>query len=106
MSSDTSAVSRFDYRNYAWAGFTLALAGATFFATKGIVIKLALGEGIDPVTTLTWRMIVAVPIFLTVGIITYRRKLAATPVGAPPVLTWPVLAQTLGVGVIGYYVAS
>ncbi|WP_423066004.1 DMT family transporter [Devosia sp. CN2-171] len=106
MSSETAPSARFDYRNYAWAGFVLALAGAAFFATKGIVIKLALAEGIDPVTTLTWRMIVAVPIFLTVGIITYRRKLAATPAGAPPVLTAAVLLQTLGVGVIGYYVAS
>ncbi|MBN9310686.1 MAG: DMT family transporter [Devosia sp.] len=106
MSSDAASSTRFDYRNHAWAGFALALAGAAFFATKGIVIKLALAEGIDPVTTLTWRMIVAVPIFLTVGIITYRRKLAATPAGAPPALTLPVLAQTLGVGVIGYYVAS
>ena len=51
-------------------------------------------------------MIVAVPIFLTIGIITYRRKLTATPAGAPPALTLPVLLQTLGVGVIGYYLAS
>lgn len=90
----------------AWAGIVLAIAGAAFFATKGIVIKLALLEGIDSVTTLTWRMIVAVPIFLTVGIISYRRTLAATPAGAPPVLTMPLLLQTLGVGVIGYYIAS
>ena len=58
-------------RQFAWAGLVLALAGAAFFATKGIVIKLALLEGIDSVTTLTWRMIVAVPIFLTVGILGY-----------------------------------
>lgn len=90
----------------AWAGIVLAIAGAAFFATKGIVIKLALLEGIDSVTTLTWRMIVAVPIFFTVGIISYRRTLAATPAGAPPVLTMSLLLQTLGVGVIGYYIAS
>ena len=105
MSSDTapnpSIAPRPAFKQMAWAGIVLALAGAAFFATKGIVIKLALLEGIDSVTTLTWRMIVAVPIFLTVGIITYRKTLAATPAGAPPVLTWPVLAQTLGVGVIG-----
>jgi len=89
-----------------WAGIVLALAGAAFFATKGIVIKLALLEGIDPVTTLTWRMIVAVPIFLGVGIYFYRRQRAAATPGAAPALTLPVLLQTLAVGVLGYYVAS
>lgn len=110
MTSETvptpPVASRWGISQFAWAGIALALAGAALFATKGIVIKLALLEGIDSVTTLTWRMIVAVPIFLTVGIITYRRTLAATPPGAPPVLTMPLLLQTLGVGVIGYYVAS
>ncbi len=90
----------------AWAGIVLALLGAALFATKGIVIKLALLEGIDAVTTLTWRMIVAVPIFLTVGIIGYRRKLRQLPAGTPSPLTWPVLLQTLGVGALGYYIAS
>ena len=72
MSSETApnpSLSRPGFRQFAWAGIVLALAGAAFFATKGIVIKLALLEGIDSVTTLTWRMIVAVPIFLTVGIL-------------------------------------
>lgn len=91
---------------FAWAGIVLALLGAALFATKGIIIKLALGEGIDTVTTLAWRMIVAVPIFLTVGILGYRRKLRALPAGTPSPLTLPVLLQTLGVGVLGYYIAS
>lgn len=90
----------------AWGGIVLALLGAALFATKGIVIKLALLEGIDTVTTLTWRMIVAVPIFLTVGVLGYRRKLRQLPPGKPSPLTFPVLLQTLGVGVLGYYVAS
>ncbi len=87
-------------------GFALALLGAAFFATKGIVIKLAMAEGIDAVTTLTWRMIVAVPIFLTVGILGYRSKLNAQPAGAPPLLDRTTLLQVLGVGLLGYYVAS
>jgi drug/metabolite transporter (DMT)-like permease len=93
-------------QSFAWAGIVLALLGAALFATKGIIIKLALGEGIDTVTTLAWRMIVAVPIFLTVGILGYRRKLRALPAGTPSPLTMPVLLQTLGVGVLGYYIAS
>src|SRR5690606_33135522 len=63
-------------------------------------------EGVDPLTTLTWRMFVAVPIFVTVGIIGYRRKLANRRAGAPPVLDFTTLVQTMGVGILGYYLAS
>ena len=87
-------------------GLFLALLGAGLFATKGIVIKLAMAIGIDAVTTLTWRMIVAVPIFVTVGIIGYRRKSASHPAGAAPIFDRTTLLQTLGVGLLGYYVAS
>ena len=92
--------------NTQFLGVTLALLGAGFFATKGIVIKLAMLEHIDAVTTLTWRMIVAVPIFVTVGILGYRRKSAQRAVGAPPVVDTPTVLKTLGVGILGYYVAS
>ncbi|MEO6395227.1 MAG: DMT family transporter [Devosia sp.] len=86
-------------------GVALALLGAAFFATKGIVIKLALGDGIDPLTTLTWRMIVSVPVFVTVGVLGYRRKLRQHS-ASTPVLDRTTLMQVLGVGVLGYYVAS
>ena len=87
-------------------GIALAFIGAAFFATKGIVIKLSMQIGIDAVTTLTWRMIVAVPIFVTVGVIGYRRRLRDLPAGAPTLLDRTTLLQTLGVGMLGYYVAS
>jgi drug/metabolite transporter (DMT)-like permease len=107
MPSDTTApASRFDVRQLSWLGLALAIGGAAFFATKGIVIKLALAEGVDSITTLAWRMIVAVPIFLAVGLLGYRRKQAERPAGAPPVLDGRTLLQTLGIGVLGYYVSS
>ncbi|MEO5808238.1 DMT family transporter [Devosia sp.] len=93
-------------RNAQLLGLALALLGAAFFATKGIVIKLAMLEQVDAVTTLTWRMIVAVPIFVTVGLLGYRRRLAQRSVGAPPVLDRRSALSALGVGVLGYYVAS
>src|SRR5688572_7447598 len=74
-------------RNAYLLGIVAALAGAAFFATKGIIIKLAMAEGVDAVTTLTWRMIIAVPIFVTIGLLGYRRKLAERTPGAPPLLT-------------------
>lgn len=86
-------------------GVGFALLGAAFFATKGIFIKLALGVGIDTLTTLTWRMIVSVPVFVTVGLLGYRRKQIGASAGVP-VLDRTTLAQAMGVGLLGYYVAS
>jgi drug/metabolite transporter (DMT)-like permease len=106
MSTDTTSASRYGFTNLAWAGLVFAVLGAAFFATKGIVIKLAIAEAISPVTTLTWRMIIALPIFVSVGLFTWRRTVARRPPSSPPLITWPVLLQTLGVGVMGYYLAS
>jgi drug/metabolite transporter (DMT)-like permease len=104
--SSTTPRTRLDLRQLQWLGVFLAIAGAAFFATKGIVIKLALAEGVDTITTLTWRMIVAVPIFVVVGVLGYRRRAAARLPDGPPVLDLPTLLQTLGIGVVGYYLAS
>ena len=87
-------------------GIFLALLGAALFATKGIIIKLALADGIDTLTTLAWRQVVAVPVFVTVGVLGYRRRLREAPAGAAPVLDTKTLFQALGVGILGYYVAS
>ena len=107
-SQATLAAARPDrpWRNAQGLGVALALLGAALFATKGIVVKLAIADGIDPVTTLTWRMIVAVPIFVTVGVLGYRRRSSARNAGSPPSLDGRSLMAALGVGVLGYYVAS
>ncbi len=102
----TTSPKTFDLSTWRWLGLALAILGASLFATKGIVVKLALTAGIDAVTTLTWRMIVAVPIFVTVGVLAYRRRAASHPAGAPPLLTRALVLQALGVGVLGYYLAS
>jgi drug/metabolite transporter (DMT)-like permease len=87
-------------------GIFLALLGAALFATKGIIIKLALADNIDTLTTLAWRQIMAVPVFVTVGILGYMRKRRDAPAGAAPILDAKMLFQALGVGMLGYYVAS
>jgi len=84
----------------------LALLGAALFATKGIIIKLALADNIDTLTTLAWRQIMAVPVFVTVGILGYMRKRRDAPASAAPILDAKTLFQALGVGMLGYYVAS
>jgi len=84
-------------------GYVLGGLGASFFATKGIVIKLALIEGIGPVTTLTWRMIIAVPLFALIGWLGYRNKKRQNPNFQ---IRRTALIKTIGVGTIGYYLAS
>lgn len=84
-------------------GYAAGALGASFFATKGIVIKLALIENVDAVTTLTWRMLIAVPIFATVGWFGYRDRRRRDPdFKVRPSAVW----RTAGVGAIGYYLAS
>jgi len=99
-------------RRHRWApiagslGIVLAIVGAAAFATKGIVVKLALAEGIDSLTTLTWRMIVAVPVFATVGIVGVLRHRDARTATGERVLDVSSALQAAGVGMIGYYLAS
>lgn len=106
MTSDTSTAKPAPAVSAQALGIFLALLGAALFATKGIIIKLALADGIDTLTTLAWRQVVAVPVFVTVGVLGYRRRLREAPSGAAPVLDTKTLFQALGVGILGYYVAS
>lgn len=85
------------------AGYVIGALGAAFFATKGIVIKLALLEGVGPLTTLAWRMIIAVPFFVLIGWLGYRDKKIKNPDFSVP---RGALLKTIGVGTIGYYLAS
>ncbi|SFZ85377.1 Permease of the drug/metabolite transporter (DMT) superfamily [Devosia enhydra] len=87
-------------------GLVLAIAGAALFATKGIIVKLALAEGIDAVTTLAWRMLVSVPIFAGVGLWSWRQRARATGRGGTALPDRATLAKAGGVGVLGYYLAS
>lgn len=86
-----------------WLGYLAGALGASFFATKGIVIKLALVENVDAVTTLTWRMLIAVPIFALVGWLGFRDKRRRDP--GFRIRTGAIL-RAAGVGAIGYYLAS
>lgn len=88
-----------------WLGLALAVAGAIFFATKGIFIKLALTHGIDTLTALAWRMLVSVPVFVTLGILSYRRSRAASTEDKPG-LNAKLLLQAAGIGLLNYFLAS
>jgi drug/metabolite transporter (DMT)-like permease len=87
-------------------GLVLAALGAGFFATKGIFVKLALADGLDPVTILTWRMILATPAFMILGWMGLsarrngRGRHAGQSIGMRSVL------YAAGIGILGYYGAS
>ena len=90
-----------------WVGYALGALGASFFATKGIVIKLALIENVDALTTLTWRMIIAVPFFIIIGLTGLRdRQKKGHAAGRPFKIKRAVLVKTIILGMLGYYLAS
>lgn len=80
-----------------WAGLALAMAGAIAFSGKAIVAKLLYRHGLDAVTVLFFRMLFALPFFLTMAWWASRGK---------PALTAQDKRRVLLLGVTGYYLAS
>ena len=79
------------------AGLLLAAFGAIAFSGKAIIVKLAYRHGVDAVTLLALRMVVALPFFLLLGFWASRR---AQPLHAGD------LRRILVLGGLGYYLAS
>jgi drug/metabolite transporter (DMT)-like permease len=82
-------------------GYVLVAAGAAMFSTKAIFIKLAYQETADAAKMLAFRMIVALPFFVGIGLLAWR---AAMKQGKPKPTT-PNVLGALAAGLIGYYVA-
>ncbi len=80
-----------------WPGFALATAGAIAFSGKAIIVKLAYRHGVDAITLLMLRMLMALPMFVLLAWWAGRGKPALTRRDA-----WGVL----GLGFSGYYLAS
>jgi len=80
-----------------WPGLLLAVLGAIGFSGKAIIVKLAYRHGVDAVTLLMWRMLLALPFFLVMAWWSGRGKPALTR------QDW----RDIGVlGFTGYYLAS
>mgnify|MGYP002777248329 CR=1 FL=1 len=79
-------------------GFIYVCVSALLFASKGILIKLAYNEKIDPLSLLTFRMIFAVPFFVGIGLWLTLKEHPKIP------LTDYILLIILGL--IGYYYSS
>ncbi len=79
-------------------GYLLAAAGASLFATKGVLIKLAYMTGISTEALLTLRLGLSAPVYLAIGAHAIQRGRALP--------STPLLIKTALVGVLGYWFAS
>lgn len=80
-----------------WPGILLAALGAIAFSGKAIIAKLIYRHGVDAVTLLMWRMLLAAPMFLLLGWWAGRGK---------PRLTAQDWRDVGLLGFTGYYLAS
>ncbi|HKJ83388.1 MAG TPA: DMT family transporter [Mariprofundaceae bacterium] len=80
-------------------GFALAFMAATFFSIKAIFVKLAYRYGVDAVTLLALRMLFSLPFFVVIALIEERKPGKAE-------LHRRHVAAIVGLGLVGYYLAS
>lgn len=78
-------------------GLLLATGGSIAFSGKAIIAKLAYTHGVDAVTLLMWRMLLALPLF---GLMAWWAGRGKAP------LTRADWLGVLGLGFSGYYLAS
>lgn len=82
-------------------GYAFAMMGAILFSTKGIFIKLAYGHGVSTEMLISLRMLVALPVYLVILVVVLRREDRLRRA-----LTLPIVATSMAVGILGYYVSS
>ena len=83
-----------------WQGMALALLGAIGFSGKAILAKLMYRHGVDAVTVVAWRMLLALPLFLLMAWWGLRRQTGLAP------LTRRDGAVMVALGFVGYYLSS
>lgn len=81
------------------SGLLLAIAGTALFSMKSIFIKLAYQEGVDTVTLLSLRMLIALPFYLLILIWLLRKSEIQKPLPKQ-------FIAIFGLGFIGYYLSS
>ncbi|WP_145062226.1 DMT family transporter [Adhaeretor mobilis] len=81
------------------SGVTLAIVGTFLFALKSIFIKLAFAAGASPTLVLTLRLFFALPLY---AIVLWRLRAG----GKCEPLTRKQVLRALGLGFLGYYLAS
>ncbi len=85
--------------SYRAIGVAMAIAGVVCFSLRPILIKLAYGYVVDPITLLALRMIFSLPFFLAAAA-WIGRSSARAPIGRKD--AWAIVL----LGFVGYYFAS
>lgn len=80
-------------------GIAFALIAAIGFSTKAILVKLAYADGVDAITLLALRMAFSVPFFLVAALFSSTRQHRSS-------LAFQDKLAVVGLGLIGYYLAS
>jgi drug/metabolite transporter (DMT)-like permease len=87
-------------KNISLIGFIVTLAGAIFFSTKAIFVKLAFNATkVDAVTLLMLRMLFSLPFYIIIGFISFRKE------GIKHITSKQWLIVFL-MGILGYYLSS
>lgn len=86
-----------------WLGLFCAAVGAVAFSGKAIVVKLGYRYGVDAVTLLMYRMLLALPFFLALA---WWGNQQAAGQGRDTHLDLKDRLALLGLGFSGYYLAS
>ena len=88
-------------RHPALSGLLLAAAGAIAFSGKAIIVKLSYRYGVDAVTVIMYRMLLALPFFLLLGWWSERQTFARdNPLSKRDVM------GIVALGFVGYYMSS
>lgn len=85
-----------------WIGYALACTGATLFATKAIIVKLAYAQGVDAETLLAVRMILSLPVYLAIGL----HALLPSRRGPFDHANGRLILRAALVGALGYWLSS
>ncbi|MBI3478917.1 MAG: DMT family transporter [Nitrosomonadales bacterium] len=80
-------------------GVTLALVAAIGFSAKAVMVKLAYVDAVDAITLLALRMAFSLPFFLIVAALENRNS-------RNEALTFKDKLAVVGLGLVGYYLAS
>jgi drug/metabolite transporter (DMT)-like permease len=88
-------------RHPALSGLLLAATGAIAFSGKAIIVKLSYRYGVDAVTVIMYRMLLALPFFLMLGWWSERQTFARNnPLSRRDVM------GIVALGFVGYYLSS
>ena len=101
--NDRTAAGPASARRGLWIGLVLAGVGAVSFSAKAVIVKLAYRHGVDAVTLIMLRMLVALPLFLAMVWWSGRAR-PGRPAPAP--LSRRDVLGVAGLGFCGYYLSS